>query len=99
MKIGIPKEVHAGEKRVATTPDVAKQLIKLGFEVAIEAGAGSEAHYSDASYVEAGVTVVKNAQEVWTDSDIVLKVREPGTESGPATLKKWIYCIKEGQIY
>ena len=39
MKIGIPKEVHAGEKRVATTPDVAKQLIKLGFEIVIE-GAG-----------------------------------------------------------
>ena len=62
MKIGIPKEIHAGEKRVATTPDVAKQLIKLGFEVAIEAGAGAAAHYSDASYVEAGVTVIKNAQ-------------------------------------
>ena len=42
MKIGIPKEIHDGEKRVATTPDVTKQLIKLGFEVVIEPGAGSE---------------------------------------------------------
>ena len=97
MKIGIPKEVHADEKRVATTPDVAKQLIKLGFEVAIEAGAGSAAHYSDASYVEAGVTVVKNAQEVWTDSDIVLKVRGP--ELNPDLNIEEVDLLKEGQIY
>ena len=96
MKIGIPKEVHAGEKRVATTPDVAKQLIKLGFEVAIEAGAGSAAHYSDASYVEAGVTVVKNAQEVWTDSGIILKVREP--ELNPDQQKEEIDLLHENQI-
>ena len=96
MKIGIPKEVHADEKRVATTPDVAKQLIKLGFEVAIEAGAGSAAHYSDASYVEAGVTVVKNAQEVWTDSDIILKVREP--ELNPDLQKEEIDLLHENQI-
>ena len=96
MKIGIPKEVHAGEKRVATTPDVAKQLIKLGFEVAIEAGAGSAAHYSDASYVEAGVMVVKNAQEVWTDSDIILKVREP--ELNPDLQKEEIDLLHENQI-
>ena len=96
MKIGIPKEVHAGEKRVATTPDVAKQLIKLGFDVAIEAGAGSAAHYSDASYVEAGVTVVKNAQEVWTDSDIILKVREP--ELNPDQQKEEIDLLHENQI-
>ena len=91
MKIGIPKEIHAGEKRVATTPEVAKQLIKLGFEVAIEAGAGSAAHYSDASFVEAGVTVIKNTKDLWSDSDIILKVRGP--ESNEVKL------LKEGQIY
>ena len=97
MKIGIPKEVHAGEKRVATTPDVAKQLIKLGFEIAIEAGAGSAAHYSDASYVEAGVTVVKNAQEIWTESDIILKVRGP--ELNPELNTEEVDLLKENQIY
>lgn len=91
MKIGIPKEIHAGEKRVATTPEVAKQLIKLGFEVAIEAGAGSAAHYSDASFVEAGVTVIKNTKDLWSESDIILKVRGP--ESNEVKL------LKEGQIY
>jgi NAD(P) transhydrogenase subunit alpha len=97
MKIGIPKEVHAGEKRVATTPDVAKQLIKLGFEIVIEAGAGSAAHYSDASYVEAGVTVVKNAQEIWTESDIILKVRGP--ELNPELNTEEVDLLKENQIY
>ena len=97
MKIGIPKEVHAGEKRVATTPDVAKQLIKLGFEIAIEAGAGSAAHYSDASYVEAGVTVVKNAQEIWTESDIILKVRGP--ELNPELNTEEVDLLKGNQIY
>jgi len=96
MKIGIPKEIHAGEKRVATTPEVAKQLIKLGFEVAIEAGAGAAAHYSDASYVEAGVTVIKNAQEVWTDSDIILKVCVP--EMHPELKKEEIDLLHENQI-
>ncbi len=91
MKIGIPKEVHAGEKRVATTPEVAKQLIKLGFEVAIEAGAGSAAHYSDASFVEAGVTVIKNTKDLWSDSDIILKVRGPEANE--------VKLLKEGQIY
>jgi NAD(P) transhydrogenase subunit alpha len=97
MKIGILKEVHAGEKRVATTPDVAKQLIKLGFEIVIEAGAGSAAHYSDASYVEAGVTVVKNAQEIWTESDIILKVRGP--ELNPELNTEEVDLLKENQIY
>ena len=97
MKIGIPKEVHAGEKRVATTPDVANQLNKLGFEIVIEAGAGSAAHYSDASYVEAGVTVVKNAQEIWTESDIILKVRGP--ELNPELNTEEVDLLKENQIY
>lgn len=75
MKIGVPKEIHDGEKRVATTPDVAKQLIKLGFEVLVEAGAGEGSSLSDAAYTEAGVTVVESPKAVWDDSDIILKVR------------------------
>ena len=97
MKIGIPKEVHAGEKRVATTPEVAKQLIKLGFEVAIEAGAGSAANFSDASYVEAGATVVKNTKEIWTESDIILKVRGP--ELNPDLNTEEVDLLKENQIF
>ena len=81
MRIGIPREIHDGEKRVATTPEVAKQLIKLGFKVLIESGAGLGAHFSDSSYAEAGVNVVEDAKAIWGGSEIILKVRPPGFNS------------------
>ncbi len=77
MKIGIPKEVRLGEKRVATTPEAAEKIIKLGFEVLVESGAGSAADISDAAYRLAGVTVVPSAKELWTLADVVMKVRAP----------------------
>lgn len=77
MKIGIPKEICSGEKRVATTPEVAKHLSKLGFQVAIESGAGVAANFSDKDYIESGVSIVENARELWSQSDIILKVRGP----------------------
>jgi NAD(P) transhydrogenase subunit alpha len=76
MRIGVPNEIYAGEKRVATTPDVAAQLMKLGYEVAIESGAGATANFSDAAYEAAGCTIL-SADEIWGDSDIVMKVRGP----------------------
>ena len=77
MKIGVPKEIHPGEKRVATTPEAADQLIKLGFEVSIESGAGDSADISDAAYQKAGVKIVKDTKTLWEKSDIVIKVRAP----------------------
>jgi NAD(P) transhydrogenase subunit alpha len=82
MRIGVPREIHAGEQRVATTPDVAAQLIKLGFDVAVEADAGAAANYSDSSYKNAGCDVVASAQDIWLSSDLILKVRAP--EDGEA---------------
>jgi H+-translocating NAD(P) transhydrogenase subunit alpha len=82
MKIGIPREVHAGEKRVATTPDVAIQLQKLGFCVAIEAGAGETASYADSAYAEAGVEIINDTRELWSGSDIIMKVRGPEMHPG-----------------
>ena len=76
MRIGVPKEIHAGEQRVATTPEVAAQLIKLGFSVAVEAGAGAAANYPDDQYKEAGCDVV-SAADIWSQSDVILKVRAP----------------------
>ena len=92
MKIGVPKEIHEGEKRVATTPEVIGHLRKLGFEVIVEAGAGNGAHFSDALYTEAGATIANDAKSVWNDSDIILKVRGPEL-NGPE-----IDLLKEGQI-
>jgi len=80
MRIGVPREIYAGENRVATTPDVAAQLIKLGFNVAVESNAGAAANFSDAAYKEAGCSVTATADEIWTESDIVLKVRGPDDE-------------------
>ena len=79
MKIGVPKELYAGEKRVATTPDVAAQLIKMGYEVAVESSAGTAANYSDASYEAAGCSVASR-DDIWNDSDIIFKVRGPDDE-------------------
>ena len=77
MKIGTPKEVFEGEARVAMTPDSAAQLQKLGYECAIEAGAGVAAGFSDDAYRAAGVDVVKGAAPLWKAVDIVAKVRPP----------------------
>ena len=57
--IGAPTEIHDGEHRVAITPESATQLQKLGYDVAIQAGAGEAANYSDQAYKDAGVTIVK----------------------------------------
>jgi len=77
MKIGVPKEIRPGEKRIAATPDTVEQIVKLGYAVAIEAGAGESAQFSDDSYREAGAEVVADARALWAHSDIVLKVRAP----------------------
>lgn len=77
MEIGIPREIHPGEKRVATTPDVAEKLIQLGFKISIESGAGQDATLSDEAYKEAGCTIRKTARTLWRNADIVIKVRPP----------------------
>ena len=77
MKFGTPKEVFEGENRVAMTPDSARQLQKLGYDCLIESGAGAKAGFSDALYLDAGVTVVKTAAALWKEADVVAKVRQP----------------------
>ena len=80
MKIGVPREKFPGERRVATTPEVAAQLIKLGYDVAVESGAGTEASFSDSAYRDAGCEIVDQAADLWSQSDIVMKVRGPDEE-------------------
>ncbi|WP_284164425.1 Re/Si-specific NAD(P)(+) transhydrogenase subunit alpha [Frigidibacter sp. SD6-1] len=77
MKIGAPKEIFAGENRVAMTPDSALQLKKLGHECYVETGAGQAAGFSDAAYEAAGVNVVKTAAALFKSVDVVAKVRPP----------------------
>jgi len=77
MKVGVPREVHAGERRVAATPDTTARLKKLGFDVLIESGAGEAASFPDAEYEKAGATLVSDVLELWSQADIVLKVHPP----------------------
>ncbi|WP_347986100.1 Re/Si-specific NAD(P)(+) transhydrogenase subunit alpha [Methylomonas sp. AM2-LC] len=77
MKIGIPKEIYTGENRVATTPEAAEKIIKLGFEVYVQSGAGNAANITDAAYQQAGVTILDTAQAIWDTADIILKIRAP----------------------
>ncbi len=81
MKIGVPREIHAGERRVALTPDTAARIGKLGFDLCIERGAGAAAGFDDNAYRAAGVAVVEDTRALWAGSDIILKVRPPEMHS------------------
>lgn len=78
MRIGVPKERLANETRVAATPKTVEQLLKLGFTVAIESGAGKLASFDDNAFTQAGATVV-DENNVW-HSDVILKVNAPTDE-------------------
>ncbi len=93
MKIGIPKEVHDGERRVAATPDTARKLQKFGFSVMIESGAGAAASFPDQAYRDAGCTVTDDVAKVW-QQDIVAKVRPP--EYSSATGLDETELLREG---
>ncbi|TRZ90361.1 MAG: Re/Si-specific NAD(P)(+) transhydrogenase subunit alpha [Rhodocyclaceae bacterium] len=77
LMIGVPREVFPGEKRVATVPEVVEKLIKLGFKVAIESGAGDAANFSDEVYRAAGAEIIEGTPKLWAATDIVFKVRGP----------------------
>ena len=87
--IGVPKELFPGEKRVATVPDVVEKLLKLGFSVIVQAGAGEAATIDDEAYRGAGATIVPDAASVWSGADIVFKVRAPNAQE--------VQLMKEGQ--
>src|ERR1035437_4772420 len=80
LMIGVPREVFPLEKSVATVPEVVEKLIKLGFTVAVESGAGDPANFSDDTYRAAGAQIIDGAAKLWAASDIVLKVREPNAD-------------------
>ena len=77
MRITVPREVIPGETRVALVPETVARLVKSGLEVAVEAGAGAQAMFTDEAYRQAGATIVPGARELYAAADVVLKVREP----------------------
>src|SRR5437667_7265431 len=74
MKIGVPKEIVPGERRVALTPDATAALVKSGLQVVVERGAGEGASHSDAAFEAAGARIVA---DIYTEADVVLKVQKP----------------------
>jgi len=87
--IGVPRETAAEEKRVATVPEVVEKLIKLGFKVKVQSGAGDAANFPDDSYRSAGAEIAADAAALWSGSDIVFKVRGPTAQE--------VGLMREGQ--
>jgi NAD(P) transhydrogenase subunit alpha len=85
MRVAVPKEIKAGEKRVALVPDIINKLTRLGLDVTIESGAGIHSQATDADYTTAGAIVKQG--DVLADADVVLSV-QPLTAQQMATLKK-----------
>jgi H+-translocating NAD(P) transhydrogenase subunit alpha len=89
VKIGVPREITEGEERVGLVPETVERLVKEGFEVLVEAGAGR--HYNlDENYEEAGATVVQDAGGVYGEADLIVKVAKPTDDE--------VGMMQEGQI-
>ena len=90
MRAAVPTETVAGEKRVAVVPEVVPQLMKLGYTVAVQSGAGMRAGFSDSAYEAAGASIEADAAAVYAGADMVLKVQRPSNEEiamiGPGTV-------------
>jgi NAD(P) transhydrogenase subunit alpha len=87
-KLFVPKECADGETRVAITPDSVKRLLKAGFAVEVEPGAGESANIADSAYEQAGATLAKDVKAAWSGADVVVKINTPAqnpTLGGPAS--------------
>ncbi|SFM84955.1 alanine dehydrogenase [Thermodesulforhabdus norvegica] len=83
MVIGIPREVKDNEYRVAQTPGGVSLLVQRGHRVIVQAGAGEGSGFSDREYEEAGAEILSSAADVWTRSEMIVKVKEPLPEEYP----------------
>ncbi len=89
MKVAIPKERRAFERRVAASPDTVKKLAGLGAEVVVEAGAGADANLNDAKFIEAGAHIAESEAAALENADVVFKVQPPlGEEPDEVSLMK-----------
>ena len=90
MKIGVPKEIKPQENRIGLTPESVKDLIKNGHEVLVENNGGYEAGFENKQYEDAGAKIVNKAEDIFNDSEIIVKVKEP--------LSNEVKMIREDQI-
>jgi alanine dehydrogenase len=80
MRIGVPTEIKPGEGRVALTPAGVRELVAAGAEVLVQAGAGLGSRFADAAYTAEGATLVADADALWAQAELVVKVKEPQPE-------------------
>jgi len=90
MKIGVPKEIKPQENRIGLTPDSVKVLTSNGHEVLVENNGGYEAGFYNELYKNAGAKIIDKAEDIFNDSDIIVKVKEP--------LSNEVKMIRENQI-
>ena len=90
MKIGVPKEIKPQENRIGLTPDSVKILTSNGHEVLVESNGGFEAGFYNEQYKSAGAKIIDKAEDIFNDSDIIVKVKEP--------LSNEVKMIRENQI-
>ncbi|MCB1320005.1 MAG: NAD(P)(+) transhydrogenase (Re/Si-specific) subunit alpha, partial [Leptospiraceae bacterium] len=95
MIIGVPRETVAGETRVALVPESVVKLKKAGYDILVEKDAGSASGFADEQYVADGARI-GTAEEVYSQSDVILKVQKPGEHpSGKHELE----MMKKGALY
>ena len=90
MKIGVPKEIKPQETRIGLTPNSVKDLVSNGHEVLVENNGGFEAGFENSHYTNAGAKIVEKAEDIFNDTDIIVKVKEPQSNE--------VKMIRENQI-
>ncbi len=90
MKIGVPKEIKPQESRIGLTPESVKELVSNGHKVLVENNGGFEAGFENEHYIAAGAKIVNKAEDIFNDSEIIVKVKEP--------LSNEVKMIRENQI-
>ena len=94
MRLAVPKEIVPGERRVALVPEVIPQLLKMGHTVAVEAGAGAAAGFTDEAYSAAGATIVPDVRSIYSDAEMILKVLRPVDSGGGGEISR----LSPGQV-
>jgi alanine dehydrogenase len=77
MRIGVPTEIKPGEGRIALTPGAARELVRAGADVLVQKGAGLGSHMPDSAFAAEGATLVPDADTLWNEAELVVKVKEP----------------------
>lgn len=96
MRVAVPKEIVANERRVALVPETVARLVKSGMEVLVETGAGERACFSNRAYEEAGAKLIADPATLFREADIVLKVQKPVTNE--ALSKHEVELLREGSV-